>query len=810
MTDRSFLITHGPKSVSKITDQIKKINLSVSELPIVKILIQNPYEQLVPFNIWFHHPSYKIVDHFENNQHIRSRNYAHQMLTPLARFDNPLMKPLDKFIHQLSLYQPFYPETFFQMYDFLSMGHLSAKIPAQNILHIGRENRLGSLEAMLLYGEKNQQTYLDNTYHAWLSGNESYDPINRTYKLSTPPINYLAQAYKLTFLKSISDDDPQSELILYDFVSIDVNHTFDSIFKWNEEELDLHANLFYLLKVIKHLKKSASVVIKINLIGSTGWNFLIDIAVRFFSEHVFVRPTTTHPLNSEIYLYLNNFNPSKAKTFPLIFDTICMNLYRQKYHQIFFLNWIDDTNIGIDKYLAEVDKWIGLTNRFIDNVTETRPLQKCEILLKKLDLVSVRELTNTFEPKVSIGSIRIPSTTKFKIKPYVPDNLYVTTSYQKLIKYKAKLNYYKRVMDTKPSKIFNETRFHVRDGTNLITWEHLTDKTDLYKNLRFILKKQYGIELMTNAWIKMFEMLNFVPDLVSGVSPVSALKSFHLCEAPGAFISALNYYLAGKSIDQWEWYAQTLKKINTNDVALDDHYNLIKLYPNNWIFGDKTDNSGDITHSAIIKSYAKNKLLQNIDFMTADAGIPISPNELNEQETKLAKINMGQIICILACLSKGKNAIFKTFLPMTEPLTVSMMYLLSHLFESVSMIKPIGSHGCNSEIYVVLKNYKLINKSDLNILYDLLDDHHITSKSVLFETIDKLFLESYTECVSMLTERQIRALSRNYYYYYNYDKINELQGSIEQYTNQWFATNPVSDPKKLLTQSQSVLKNIMI
>ena len=801
----SFLTTTKSKPDSKITTQIEKIKLAILDLSIDKILIQNPYEQLVPFNIWFFHPAYKIIDYFQNNQHIRSRYYAHQMLTPLARFDNQTMAPLTKFISLLSLYQPFYPETFFQMYDFMSMGHMTPLLNSSlinlNILHIGREARLGSLEAIMLYLEKNQFSYLNNTYHTWLSGTESYDIINHTYKISSPHINYLSQAYKLTFLKSFYEGTPSAKSILYDFVSIDVNHTFESIFRWNEEELDLHANLFYFITILPHLKFSSSVIIRMNLIGSSAWNFLMDLAFDFFSEWSFIRPTMTHALNPEIYLYLTKFNKKKAKSFPSIFDRMIMSIYRKKYHKVFFLNWTPSTstpNPIIEKYLLEVDTWIGQTNRFLDNVTETIPKQKCEILLKKLDLVAVRELNNKINLEVSINLICGPTiNSKFKIRPYVPDELYKAGPYQKLIKYRAKLNYFKRIMDTKPSRIFSEERYGAPDG-NLITWEHLTDKTDPYKKIRFILKKQQQIELMTIAWIKMFEMLNFVPDLVPISISKSKLKTFHLCEAPGAFISALNYFLAGIKVDQWEWYAQTLRKINKNDTALDDHYNLIESCPKNWIWGPDSDSTGDITHSVIIKSYAKNKLLSNIDFMTADAGIPIPPIELNEQEAKLAKINMGQIICILACLSKGKNAIFKTFLPMAEPLTISMMYLVTFLFESVTMIKPIASHDCNSEIYVIMKNYKPISQSDLDILYGLLDDPHITSKSVLFTTIDNSFLESYTKNVSILIDRQIQALNKNYYYYYNYDKIGELIAPIEQYTNQWFELNPIIQPKKLL------------
>ncbi len=80
-----------------------------------------------------------------------------------------------------------------------------------------------------------------------------------------------------------------------------------------------------------------------------------------------------------------------------------------------------------------------------------------------------------------------------------------------------------------------------------------------------------------------------------------------------------------------------------------------------WRFNN--DDSGDISRSTIIKYYANDERLKNIDFITADAGLYCHPNDINEQEAFLGKINMGQIICILACLPIGKSAMFKTFLP---------------------------------------------------------------------------------------------------------------------------------------------------
>jgi len=811
----SFLIEKKNAIRHKHQDEIDKFNEELKEIPLRKIMALNPLERLVPFNLWFTTPLYKIVDKFENNQHIRIRYYNNMLLTPIATNDNIQMTPLNKIISDLPLYQPFYPETFYGTYDFLSRtGHLilsnpkvhhSVTLPKQSkqskqqILHIGREHTFGSAEAIMLYLERNQANYQDNTYQVWLSGSESFSKVTYDFVVGSPRNNYLGQAYKFSFVRSTRD------LTTYDFVSIDANHLLETIFEWSNEELDLHSNIFYLLTIIPFLSKTSKIIIRLNMLGKTAWNILLDIVSDYFSEYEFYRPKTSNQLNSEIYLYATKLKSKKLAI--TTYEVILQNLYHHRLHELLALNRSDgNISNSLNKmFETHTDKWVGGISKFIDELkAETSVKNITTDWLKNAQLASVADLKlNPIVPHTKIISLELRPMfeSKYKIKPRAPDLLYAESFYQKFLSERADLNFYKRIMDTKPSRIFNEMKKRPNNKySKLLVWEELCNKIDLYQELRPTLKEKHNIELLTNAWIKLFEILNDDPTLLlrGDNNHVANLKTFHLCEAPGAFISATNYFLAGKDIE-WRWYAQTLIKGESGENPIIDYFDLIKKHPENWIFGDDTDNSGNITHSRVIKSYAKNKLLSNIDFITADGGINISPNELNEQEAKLAKLVMGQIVCILACLSEGKNAIVKIFLPVSEPLTLSMIYLLVHVFRSVSFVKPNGSHDCNSEIYVVLKDYKRISKSDLNILYGLLDDPMITSKSVLFETFDKKFINTYALASEKLIQRQISALQRNYYYYYHFDEIKEIRPLVRSYTDMWLEKNVLNEPKQFLT-----------
>ena len=63
-------------------------------------------------------------------------------------------------------------------------------------------------------------------------------------------------------------------------------------------------------------------------------------------------------------------------------------------------------------------------------------------------------------------------------------------------------------------------------------------------------RDQLDVELATQAWAKMTEILaNF--DLINSENNAPWL-TVHLCEAPGAFIAALNHFLVTRSTCRFE------------------------------------------------------------------------------------------------------------------------------------------------------------------------------------------------------------------------------------------------------------------
>ena len=343
------------------TNIVNIINESLATIlnaKITKILTHNKYEKMIPFNLWFRHESYKVSNNCENNQNMRIRYYNSAMLTPLVAYDNNNLQQIKSLIPYLSLYQPFYPETFYSMWEFLQMEHIDPD--ARSFLNISREERFGSMEAVIFYHEKYQQTYQYNIYHSWLAGKEMHDIFNGSYHMMSPKINYLEQAYKISFLKSTD------ELIKYDFINIDCIHVLDDIFRWDNEEMDLQANLFYILTALKNLKPGGSMFLRMNMISSQSWSIILNICHIFFGEYRFFRPLTLNPFNSEIYLFVNKFTPKSWLM--SLHCSFLKNLYRQKIYQKFYINtMIHNENPIQQLYVTEKNLWIEQLQQILDN-----------------------------------------------------------------------------------------------------------------------------------------------------------------------------------------------------------------------------------------------------------------------------------------------------------------------------------------------------------------------------------------------------------------------------------------------------------
>lgn len=119
------------------------------------------------------------------------------------------------------------------------------------------------------------------------------------------------------------------------------------------------------------------------------------------------------------------------------------------------------------------------------------------------------------------------------------------------------------------------------------------------------------------------------------------------------------------------------------------------------------------------------------------------------------------IQCILNI--SGGTFVFKLF-TMFEHSTVSLLYLINHLFGEVNIYKPVTSRQGNSEVYAVCLNYKGI--ANLEMYLPMLKSAYgteIYSSYTLFplEAIPESFLKQIEECACYFCSIQCQVINEN-------------------------------------------------
>lgn len=258
---------------------------------------------------------------------------------------------------------------------------------------------------------------------------------------------------------------------------------------------------------------------------------------------------------------------------------------------------------------------------------------------------------------------------------------------------------------------------------------------------------------ISNAWLKSYELYQ-VFDLIK--SQEQTFKSFHICELPGCFIMALQYYVASYTDKKLEWVAQSLNPYNNENKKnmkgkyLPDQYNMAKNNKNNYDFGK--DNTGDITNIDNIKHYHK-KYGKSRDLVTSDCGQD-SSEDFTTQEERLVKVYWGQFVCALGLLKKGANYFMKLFTVHSIKM-IEIVYLCSLLFENVYICKPIKTTYMSGEVYMVCKNFLDIDTDNyLTKLYTYIenfDETHIVN----LNNISNEFIDNLNNCNTLMGMRRL-------------------------------------------------------
>ena len=173
-----------------------------------------------------------------------------------------------------------------------------------------------------------------------------------------------------------------------------------------------------------------------------------------------------------------------------------------------------------------------------------------------------------------------------------------------------------------------------------------------------------------------------------------------LAEGPGGFIKHIT-----DDFPNAEVYGITLKYQDERE-----HRNMDKFTSDNEkvkiLFGDPNNPShdGNLYNKEISDAFAKE--VGKVDLVTADGGFQIEND--NEKEEAHLKLFLAETLTAFKVLNKKGSFILKIYDIFTRP-TLELLFLLSSVFKTVEIKKPVSSRPANSERYVVCHGFKGYN-----------------------------------------------------------------------------------------------------
>lgn len=242
---------------------------------------------------------------------------------------------------------------------------------------------------------------------------------------------------------------------------------------------------------------------------------------------------------------------------------------------------------------------------------------------------------------------------------------------------------------------------------NVQVWHQHTNSTNRAGKVITAVRSAANAEICTQAWCKFFEILGTFNLLPEEALQNGELNTVHLCEAPGAFITALNHYIKTSESTRycdWSWAANTLNpyhEANSGSTTIADDRLIANTLPW-WFFG--SENTGNIMtqkHLLELQTFVGN--MHRVDLVTADGSFDCQENP-DEQEALVASLHYCEVTAALLLLSPGGSFVLKMF-TLYEHSSICLLYLLNCCFSSVNVFKPATSKAGNSEVYVVCLNY---------------------------------------------------------------------------------------------------------
>lgn len=304
---------------------------------------------------------------------------------------------------------------------------------------------------------------------------------------------------------------------------------------------------------------------------------------------------------------------------------------------------------------------------------------------------------------------------------------------------------------------------------NKDAWNFYIKLTNTYENVPHLDKKKK----ISRAFYKLME-INERFDLLNENIKTCGF----LCESPGGFIECINNKL--KDVNM---LSQSLKE---SECKYNQKIKSICKITYGY------DNTGDITKKENILDFIeKSKELNYCDYITADGGFDVSSNYLKQEQLSF-KMIFCEFVTALGSLNKNGNFVCKIFDTYTDS-TCQLIYIMTYYFEKVFIYKPKLSRPCNSEKYIICKNFKGISQKQLNEMIEKTQTKDFVKSFCIKLPIN--FKSKIKENNYNFINKQIISLKKVHNMYKNRHFINKIKISYIQKNNEKLCKDYLNEHK---------------
>jgi len=294
--------------------------------------------------------------------------------------------------------------------------------------------------------------------------------------------------------------------------------------------------------------------------------------------------------------------------------------------------------------------------------------------------------------------------------------------------------------------------------------------------IRDTIKNKLNNQNISNAWIKMYEILNTY-DLLNTNS--DTVDTFHICEHPGGFIHATKYYIKHILNKKHDFVFQSLKPESDPQIFKPDK-ELISKYSDKLDYGPQ---KGDITNKENISYYSNKYKTRKFSLITSDCGLDFSENFVG-QESRLYKIFYSAFVANIGLSTNGTNYVFKLF-SFNDPKTIEFLQLVCLFYEQVDLVRTLTTKSGSGENYCVCVNYNFKGNKE-EIVKQLIDYISDPSNTFILNKIDSEFMDKIIYYHKLITSRRITTMDQLLFRFYNMEYVQNNQIIVEyikNYTN---------------------------